>query len=188
MGGLDVIMTSDFYQAHHVRNSWIFKPITNTFNTIALNYWLEYVQCYELQEMMWQDDINFINILNRFQIASQKIEDIKFMKNNFLKTPPMNNTLPYLCYINVKTIMHNKNVFWNIFSQTFTFLTCDVHIETCPSHFKLSNLRFQNIDLRCEILVKKKMLVELCVGNYETSNDLENGVVGIFEEKQFENL
>jgi hypothetical protein len=32
------------------------------------------------------------------------------------------------------------------------------------------------------------MLVELCVGNYETSNGLENGVVGIFEEKQFENL
>jgi hypothetical protein len=26
------------------------------------------------------------------------------------------------------------------------------------------------------------MLVELCVGNYETSNGLENGVVGIFED------
>jgi hypothetical protein len=52
MGGLNVIMTSDFYQAPLVRNLWILKPITNTFNIIALNYWLEYVQCYELQEVM----------------------------------------------------------------------------------------------------------------------------------------
>jgi len=43
MGGLDVIMISDFYQTPPIQNSWIFKPITNTFNTIALNYWLEYV-------------------------------------------------------------------------------------------------------------------------------------------------
>jgi len=46
MGGLDVIMTNDFYQAPPIRDSWILKPITNTFNIIALNYWLEYVQCY----------------------------------------------------------------------------------------------------------------------------------------------
>jgi hypothetical protein len=53
MGGLDVIMISDFYQTPPVRNSWILKPITNIFNIIALNdYWLEYVQCYELQEVM----------------------------------------------------------------------------------------------------------------------------------------
>jgi hypothetical protein len=30
-----------------------------------------------------------------------------------------------------------------------------------------------------EILVKKKMLVKLCVGNYQTSNVLTNGVDGI---------
>jgi hypothetical protein len=43
MGGLDVIMTGEFYQTPLVRDSYIFKPKTNTFNTIALNYWLEYV-------------------------------------------------------------------------------------------------------------------------------------------------
>jgi hypothetical protein len=42
-GGLDVIMTSDFYQTPLDWNSWIFKPITNTFNIITLNYWFEYV-------------------------------------------------------------------------------------------------------------------------------------------------
>jgi hypothetical protein len=82
MGGLNVIMIGDFYQAPLVQNSWIFKPITNIFNTIALNYWLKYVQCYELQEVMRQDDVNFINILNRFKTASQIIENIKCMNNN----------------------------------------------------------------------------------------------------------
>ncbi len=60
MGGLDVIMTNDFFQAPFVWDWWIFKPITNTFNTIALNYWLEYVQCYELQGVMQQNDINLL--------------------------------------------------------------------------------------------------------------------------------
>jgi hypothetical protein len=43
MGGLNVIMTGDFYQTLLVRDSWIFKPITNTLKTITLNYWLKYV-------------------------------------------------------------------------------------------------------------------------------------------------
>jgi hypothetical protein len=35
MGGLNVIMTGYFYQALLIQNSWIFKPITNNFNTIT---------------------------------------------------------------------------------------------------------------------------------------------------------
>jgi hypothetical protein len=140
MGGLDVIMISDFYQTPHVQDLWIFKQISNTSNTIASNYWSEYVQCYELQEVMWQD-INFLNILNRFKIVSQRIEDIKFMNNNCLKTPLMDNNLPYSFYTNVKTTMDNKNVFWNTLGEPFTFLACDVYNETCH-HFKLSNLLF----------------------------------------------
>jgi hypothetical protein len=80
--------------------------------------------------MMQQDDINFINILNRFRTASQTIENIKCMNNNFLKTPLMDNILPYLFYTNVKTTIHNKNVFQNTLSETFTFLACDVHTKT----------------------------------------------------------
>ncbi len=60
---------------------------------------------------MRQDDINFINILNRLIITSQTIKDIKCMNNNCLSTPWMDNTLPYLFYMHVKTTMHNKNVF-----------------------------------------------------------------------------
>jgi hypothetical protein len=49
----------------------------------------------------------------------------------------MDTTLPHLFYTNVKTTMRNKNVFQNTLGEIFTFLTHDVHIETCPSHFKL---------------------------------------------------
>ncbi len=62
------------------------------------------------------------------------------------------------------------------------FFACDVHIETCPSHLKLSNLPFQRVGLHYEILAEKKMLVELCVGNYETFDGLVNGANVIFEE------
>jgi hypothetical protein len=78
--------------------------------------------------------------------------------------------------------MHNKTVFRNTLCETFTFLACDVHIETCPSHFKLSNLPSQTTGLHYEILVKKQLLVELCARNYETSNGLVNGANGIFED------
>ncbi len=52
--------------------------------------------------------------------------------------------------------MHNKNIFQNTSGEAFTFLACDVHIETWPSHLKLSNLPFQMVGLPYEILVKKK--------------------------------
>jgi len=94
----------------------------------------------------------------------------------------MDNILPYLFYTNVKNIMHNKNVFRNTLGETFTFLARDVHIETYPSHFKLSNLPFQIIGLHYETLVKKTMLLGLCGRNYETFNGLVNGAYGIFKD------
>ncbi len=52
MGGLDVIMTNDFYQALLVLDSWIFKPIIYIFNSITINYWSKYAPCYELKQIM----------------------------------------------------------------------------------------------------------------------------------------
>jgi hypothetical protein len=133
---------NDYYLLSNTPCSRFMNFQTNNQHFNTLNYSSKYVQCYELQEVMWQNNIHFINILNRFRIASQTIKDIKFMNNNCLKTPLMDNTLPYLLYTNIKTTMHNKNVFLNKLNQTFTFLTCDVHVETCHSHFKWSNLPF----------------------------------------------
>jgi hypothetical protein len=46
------------------------------------------------------------------------------------------------------------------------------------------------VGLHYKILVKKKMLLKLCVRNYETSNGLMNGDDGIFEDftKLFQNV
>jgi len=69
----------------------------------------------------------------------------------------------------------------NTLNETFTFVACDVHIETCLSHFKLSHLPSQMVGLYYESLVNKKMLVEFCARNYETSDGLMNGADGILE-------
>jgi hypothetical protein len=86
------------------------------------------VPCYELKQIMQQDDIDFIDVLNRFQTTSQIATDIKFMNQNCLKIPPIDNTLPYLFYTNVKTTMYNKKIFENTLGETFTFLAHDVHV------------------------------------------------------------
>jgi len=42
-GGVDAIMTCDFYQTPHVKDSWIFQNIKNNVNALTLNFWQTYV-------------------------------------------------------------------------------------------------------------------------------------------------
>jgi hypothetical protein len=51
-GGVNVIMTSDCYQAPHVKNSWIFQNIKDNVNALTPNFWQTYVQCYELNKVV----------------------------------------------------------------------------------------------------------------------------------------
>lgn len=51
-GGLDVIMTSNFYQMPLVRNSWILKSNVHGFDVLKTNFWHQYVKCYELNQVM----------------------------------------------------------------------------------------------------------------------------------------
>ncbi len=41
IGGLDVIMTSDFYQAPPIQDLWIFKLKTDEFNILGTHFWHE---------------------------------------------------------------------------------------------------------------------------------------------------
>jgi hypothetical protein len=102
---------------------------------------------------MKQNDINFINILNRFRTTSQTFENINFINKICFKSPPMNNILPYLYYTNAKTITHNNNVFCTTLGQTFKFLIQDIHSSICPSHFKSSTISSQTNDLHHEVLL-----------------------------------
>jgi len=107
-GGLDVIMTNNFYQMPLVRDSWIVKSNAHGFDVLGTNFWHEYVKCYELNQVMQPKNEIFINILNKFRTTSQTFEDIKIINNIYVKPPPKDNTLPYLFYTNAKTIAHNK--------------------------------------------------------------------------------
>jgi hypothetical protein len=104
---------------------------------LGTNFWHEYVKCYELNQVMWPKNENFINILNKFRTTSQKFEDIKSINHIYVKPPPKDNTLPYLFYTNAKTIAHNKKKFENTNGETFLFVAQDMHLDKCPLHFKL---------------------------------------------------
>jgi hypothetical protein len=47
---------------------------------------------------MKQNDVHFINILNRFRTTSQTNEDIHFMNDFYLRPPSMYNTSLHLFY------------------------------------------------------------------------------------------
>jgi hypothetical protein len=56
MGGLDVIMTSGFYQTSPMQDSWIFKSRTNGLNILGILFWQENIKFYELKLAMCQND------------------------------------------------------------------------------------------------------------------------------------
>jgi hypothetical protein len=51
-GGVDVIMTCDFYQTPPMKDSWIYQNIKDNFNALTPNFWQTYVQCYEQNKSM----------------------------------------------------------------------------------------------------------------------------------------
>ncbi len=59
-GGVDVILTSDFYQTSHMKDSLIFQNIKDNVNALTLIFWQTHVQCYELNKIMRQSNMVFI--------------------------------------------------------------------------------------------------------------------------------
>ncbi len=100
MGGFNVVMIGNFYQALPIRDSWIFKQKNNAFNALGPNFWHENVRYYELKEVMLQDHMNFINILNQFSTMLQTSQDIDLINKICLKLPPTKNMLAKFFYTN----------------------------------------------------------------------------------------
>jgi hypothetical protein len=65
MGGFDVIFISP--SSLRLMDFFIKKI---GFNVLTTNFWHENLKCYELDQIMRQNDVHFINILNRFQTGS----------------------------------------------------------------------------------------------------------------------
>jgi len=66
MGGLYIIMTIDFYLALLIQDSWIFKLKIEGFDLFSYNFWYKHVTCYELKQVMEQNDRKFVDILKKF--------------------------------------------------------------------------------------------------------------------------
>jgi hypothetical protein len=148
MGGFDAIMTYGFYQPPLFQDSWFFSSINIGFNILAINFWHENVKCYELHKIIRQNYVHFINIVNKFLIASQTNENINFMNNFCLKPPLMDNTLPHLFYTILKLLpitnlyMKKHMVKHSNFSQKI-FILKQVFIANCQCYHHISGLHHE---------------------------------------------
>jgi len=88
-----------------------FKQKLDGFNILGTNCRHQHVKCYELHQVMWQNDIDFIHVFNKFQTTTQTIEEISYINNICLKPTPLDNVLLYFFYINVNW-MHIIIIFW----------------------------------------------------------------------------
>ena len=159
MGGLDVIVIGDLYQAPLVRDAWIFIFQSFCLNELAPNFWKEWAKCYELVQVMWQEDLQFIGILNQFQIATQIEHDITYINKICFRLLPTAITFLHLFYTNVKTNEHKKYVFDNSLRlcETYKFFARDIP-ETCPPSYKLSDKSSLIGGLHAEIFLKDLQL------------------------------
>ncbi len=123
----------------------------------------------------------FIQTLNKFHSTIENTKDIEFINSICNRQPSNDFTIPYLFYTNKLVQKHNEVMFTNTLSPTYIFKTIDINHQTCPPSYKFSNDLSKIVGLHYTIHMKKYMLVELCVGNYATSNGLVNGVNGIFK-------
>jgi hypothetical protein len=77
---------------------------------------------------------------------------------------------------NLYTIVANKTI-----GPTFNFEAINIHHRSCLTSYKLINDPSTIASLHITIHIKQSILVELCVRNYATSNELVNGANGIFK-------
>jgi hypothetical protein len=63
-GKLDVIITSDLYQVQLVCDVRVFKINMNNIDNLTPNFWMERIKCYELKQIVYQNDEQFMIVLN----------------------------------------------------------------------------------------------------------------------------
>ena len=85
----------------------MFQKLDDGLNSVAPNFWIDYIKCYKLVTVMRQNDPLFSNILNKFRKCTHNIIDIHTINNLCLKQPPNNSTIPHLYYMNKDTLAHN---------------------------------------------------------------------------------
>jgi hypothetical protein len=78
-GGVDVLMT---YQTPPMKDNWIIQNIEDDVNALAPNFEQTYVQCYELNKIMCEFNMVFIQTLNKFRTTIKKYKRYSIYKFN----------------------------------------------------------------------------------------------------------
>jgi hypothetical protein len=53
------------------------------FYVLTTNFWHKNVKCYELKQVMWQTDLEFIYVLNKIWTISQTCKNMDFINKNY---------------------------------------------------------------------------------------------------------
>jgi hypothetical protein len=114
---MDVIIIGDLYQAPLVRCNWVFQRKFDNIDASAINLQLDRIHCFEFTQVMCQIDDQFIEVLNKFEIATHNPIDIASLNHTHLH-PPLNDlNFPYMYYTNKSTKEENDFIFQNIKGQ-----------------------------------------------------------------------
>ncbi len=130
-GNIYVIITSDFYQIQFFCDIGLFKINMNNNDSLARIFWMEKIKCYELKQVMRQNDEQFINILNKFWTTTQSQSNIDTINSQCFCKRLKDLELPYLFYRNEIRLKHDKSTFsWND-GDVYLFHVEDKHHDTC---------------------------------------------------------
>ena len=181
LGDLDVILCGDLCQASPIRDTWIFKNDDSLLTTFSSSFWTSKVKYFELTQPMRQDNIAFLEILNKIRVGEQTDDDLRQINTIYCKRPENILQTSYLFFKNTDKDKHNNEIFNRIPTLPHIIQCIDKRHKTCSKKIKIPLSPKDTGDLHTCLLLKPTMLVELCAGNIDILDGLVNGADGVFQ-------
>ena len=117
---LKLFFCGDIFQEQPIHDYWIFEQPKFKSIAIPYNFWQDNVKCFELKQVMRQENKDFVSILNIISTCSQTKVDILYLNNHCYKSPPIDPMFPYLFYLNKDVQEHNRKMLNLVQSETIT--------------------------------------------------------------------
>jgi len=103
----------------------------------------------------------FIPTLQKNSYYNKKYKGYWVYNSICNQQPPNNFIIPNLFYTNKLVQKHNENVFTNTLGLKFIFKVMDIHHQSCPPFYKLSNDPSKTMGLHFTIQIKIYVLVTM---------------------------
>lgn len=110
-GGLHVIVVGDLFQLPPVGDAWIFNNPSIGLAALHPNLFSMHFRMYELTQVMRQDNIDFVNVLNRVREGLHTEADIALLRTK--ETTNIPDDITHLFASNKEVNTHNEKVFTN---------------------------------------------------------------------------